>query len=144
MPGRSDHEIVTVAVKQNGWSLRFAAECCRGDPEIVLIAVTSCGSALEFATGNCTSDHEIVLASVRHSGHVLKYAGEACRCNREIALAAVEQNECALAWVSDELLEDDSFAGGGLFLVSQNDMHHAILSIIVDPPASNKKPSRLS
>ena len=46
---QADREIVLAAVKQDGWSLKFASNGLKADREIVLVAVKQNGDALYYS-----------------------------------------------------------------------------------------------
>ena len=55
---KSDREIVLVAVKQNGWALRYVAEELKSDKEVALAAVKQKPNALQFVPEHLKLDRE--------------------------------------------------------------------------------------
>lgn len=84
------HEgIVTEAVKQNGYALRFAPDNFRGKINIVLEAVKQNGLALEYASDPLKDNIHIVYCAYRHNPFSINLASErlkiAERYNRDVS-----------------------------------------------------------
>mmetsp|Transcript_17598 Transcript_17598/g.31792 ORF Transcript_17598/g.31792 Transcript_17598/m.31792 type:complete len:279 (-) Transcript_17598:163-999(-) len=108
---KSDREIVLTAAAQNWMALQFVAEHFQSDREVVLAAVKQSWLALPSAAESCRNDREIILAAVQQPGsRALSSAGESCLNDPEVVLTALQWDETAIHWVSDELLQDSSFA----------------------------------
>ena len=100
-----------MAVKENGWALKYADKSLKSDKEIVLAAVKENGYVLKYADKSLKSDKEIVLAAVKENGYALEYADESLKKDKEVVLAAkefvlaaVKQDGWAL-WRADESLK---------------------------------------
>lgn len=101
---RDDPEVVTAAVKQNGFALEYASERLKDDPEIVKTAVNNHGLALNYASPRLQDDPEIVKEAVKnHSSLVLQCVSEWMKDDPEIVAAAVEHNGWALEYASKRL-----------------------------------------
>jgi len=128
---RGDHEVVSIAVKQNGemlkhatpelqadrklvlaalqkdgHTLKYAADSLRGDPEIVIAAVRSRGTALRHAPADFQADPDIVMAAVRQDWRALSWAGPMCQAEPAIVLEAIRQDRDALELVAEEVWND--------------------------------------
>jgi hypothetical protein len=53
-----------MAVKKNGYALRYASDSLTNDKDIVLEAVKENGFALRFASERLKDDKDIVLAAI--------------------------------------------------------------------------------
>jgi hypothetical protein len=53
---RNNKEIVLVAVKNDGWALKYASDELKNDKEVVLTAVTQNDYGLKFASENLRND----------------------------------------------------------------------------------------
>ena len=99
-------EIVTDAVTDSGYTLRYASEELKNNPKIVEAAVKNYGMALGYASKELRNNPEIVEAAVTKDGLVLQYASDGLKNNLEIVKAAVTNNSRALKYASDGLKEN--------------------------------------
>ena len=109
--------MVLEAVKNNGFSLRFASYELRNDKEVVLEAVKNVGFALQFASETLRNDREVVLEAVKgsdfhhHFTDILEFTSEEIRNDKEVNLEVLKKctSEIDFNCVSDELWKDKNF-----------------------------------
>jgi hypothetical protein len=102
----SDKEMVLEAVKQNGYSLKYASKELKNDKEVVLEAVKQYSYSLQYASKELKNDKEVVLEAVKKNGYSLEYASKELQNNKEVVLEAVKKNCDSLQYASEELKND--------------------------------------
>ena len=97
---KHDHDVVTTAVRQNGFALLFAPQSFKEDKGVVLAAVQQNGLALQHASVELKNDRDVVTAAVSQDGMALAMAYDSLKSDPEVVAAAVAQNPAAIDLVS--------------------------------------------
>jgi hypothetical protein len=104
---RCDKEVVLLAVKKNGYDLKYADYLLKTDSEVVLSAVKQNGDLLEFADDLLQDNNEIVTQAVKSKNyHALEYASERLKNDREIVKLAIKSSNENLKYASIILRKD--------------------------------------
>lgn len=94
---QNDVQIVTAAIRQNGWAFRFASAACRADPDVVALAVEAHGRNLCYVSDqSMRSDQELLLRCITRNAWALQWATEEVRQDRDFLLRVVQTNAWAL------------------------------------------------
>lgn len=94
---QNDVEVVTTAIRQNGWAFRFASPALRADPDIVALAVEAHGRNLCYVSDErLRSDRELLLRIIARNAWALRWASDDVRLDRDFLLRVVEVNGWAL------------------------------------------------
>jgi hypothetical protein len=126
---RNTFEGALELVRQNGLELERLAPILQNNRDIVVAAVTQNGRALQFAHPRLQNDNGVVRAALQHedSDFILEHVGEAFRANREQLLQAIRDNEMAIGYGEDALVEDRSFI---IYALRENPM---VLQLLSEP-----------
>jgi len=115
---RSDVEVVSAAIKQNGDALVFVDKHANfwGDRESVFSLVKLYGKSLEYADDSLNDDKEVVLAAVEQNGNSLDFASDNLKSSKEVVLVAVRTTPTSLKFALDGLNQDgDCLRASGLW-----------------------------
>ena len=102
--GSSYKNLIFLAVKQGGFSLKFASNELKNDKIFILEIFEKYNiNFIEYISDNLKNDKDIVLLSVKHNGYNLIFASINLKNNKEIVLEAVKKNGLSLQFASDYL-----------------------------------------
>ena len=90
------HELMMIALRQDGLALQIAPVPMKGDKLLVMEAVTRHGLALQYASEDMKSDPEIAEAAIRQNPMALGLVARVLRENKELVRSAVIRNGDAL------------------------------------------------
>ena len=130
---KSDIEICTLALSQNGTTLRFMKNNIRDSFKLVGLAVSDKGMSYQYATDFVKNNSTIISWAVSQNAIALQFAPPWAKNNKKIAIKAVSNNGYAYAYISDFLKNDLSIA---LAAVKQ---YGLVLSIL--PKAMREHPA---
>jgi len=102
---RSDLDIVSIAITNNGLSIRYA-DNFMNDPSIVFMAISQNGMALEFASEELQNNFFIVLNAVLQNGFAIQFSSDDLKENKEIVIAALKQDVRSKSWISHDIKQD--------------------------------------
>lgn len=99
-----------LSLSSDGWYMSESAQRLlqklMAHHEVMLLAVRENGLNLVHVEGDLGDDRDITLAAVRQNGMALKWASSEHRCDREVVRAAVKQNRKALDHACPSLQND--------------------------------------
>ena len=101
-----DHELVLMAVQENGLALQYACDALRDDCQIGTAAVNQNPVAFQFVGTQCRGNRELTMLAVRCDGLLLRLASAELRNDQDIVYAAVCSNAAALQYASIELRDN--------------------------------------
>ena len=108
---RSTFEGALELVTENGLNLEHLNPVLQRDKRIALAAVRQNGLALQFVHPDLKNDREVVMTALRNGDAdiIIQFAGEEFLANRERVLEAIRNNEMAICYGQEALVEDRAF-----------------------------------
>ena len=73
---QDDFDVVSVAVQEYGYALKYVSKRLRDNEEIVKLALQQNGRSLKYASERLRDNEDIIVLAVQHNGYVLKYASD--------------------------------------------------------------------
>ena len=116
-----DREMVMVAVKQDGFALRYASDALQGDKEVAMAAMAQNGAAFQFVSEELKGDKTVVLGALREIvkgarlegridlalvRNIFSAVSEALRGDEQVMTAAVTMDGGLLQYASNALKND--------------------------------------
>jgi uncharacterized protein with ParB-like and HNH nuclease domain len=97
---RSNRHYVETAIRQNGYSLKYALGELNNDDSIVRMSVEKTVAAFIFISDRWKDDREFAYYAVNKDGMCIKYVSDRLKySDKELIIAAVTNNGMALQWI---------------------------------------------
>jgi len=78
-----DREIVYEAISRNAHSLEYASDDLKNEKELVLLAVKKDGTSLKNAPMKFRADKQVVMEAVKQTANAFRYASDELRHEKE-------------------------------------------------------------
>ncbi|CAE8711333.1 unnamed protein product, partial [Polarella glacialis] len=103
------HEVMTLAVKQNGLLLACGTKELRDDRDLVDAAISQTWRALGFASKRLRNDMALITKALKQDGLALQHASDEIRDNASMVIDAMKRNPAAFRFAGTCLHADNSF-----------------------------------
>ena len=98
---RDNKALVLVAVRRNGYALKYASDRLKNTEDVVLEAVKNNGHGLQFANVRLQDNENIATAAVKCIPAALQHASERMRDTEAVVLEAVRGNGLVLKYAGE-------------------------------------------